>query len=141
VTRLGRAPTSAGDYAAIEQPDDSVVVGAKNASTRISALLRPPANRSSKAAARSASLTGGINRARAARQNKRRTKGPEKNQRHLPAVRPGTSAARVVTHRAHTSKITAAAYTRRPKNRTDGGVLRRRHPSRAQQKLYRRSNR
>jgi hypothetical protein len=38
---------------------------------------------------------------------------------------------------ALTNTISAPKYTRRLKNRTEGGVQRRRQPSRAQQKLNR----
>jgi len=40
--------------------------------------------------------------------------------------------------RALTNTTNAPRYTRRPRNRTDCGVVRRRQPSRAQQKLRRR---
>jgi hypothetical protein len=56
----------------------------------------------------------------------------------MPVDRRVALAARSITATMLATITTAPRYTRRPKNRTDGGVLRRRHPSRPQQRLNRR---
>ena len=75
--------------------------------------------------------------------------GPRHQRSHRRVVRAGTPVVRVDRARASSAAsattlatiTTAPTYTRRPRNRTDGGVARRRHPSRPQQRLKRRRER
>jgi hypothetical protein len=53
----------------------------------------------------------------------------------MPVDRRAALAVRLIIATMLATITTAPTYTRRPRNRTDGGVARRRHPSRPQQRL------
>ena len=102
--------------------------------------------RSSNAPGRSFSSTGRMSRARAAIQNRVRGKIDCHHRRQRRSVRTLTPTAPLSTRAfvregplssTENKSTTTAKYTRRPKNRTEGGVTRRRHPSWSQQKLCR----
>lgn len=123
-----------------------MVSGNKSASTCINRSVAVPEKRSSNDRGNPDSSTGGISLAFVKRQNAvagndsrhhcrhRSTvrRSTPTSDRNLPARR-GVSPASI----AATSTTSAPRYTRRPKNRNDGGVTRRRQPSRSQQKLNR----
>lgn len=90
------------------------------------------------------SSSGGKSRERSSCHSTLATKAVRHHDSHRFTVRRGTPAsARVLADsaaasaRTHAISTTTSAYTRRPRNRTDGGVTRRRQPSVAQHRLSR----
>ena len=132
-----------------ESGTDPVVAGASHRAAAVStsaavdsfALRISAASRSSKdSGSFDASGGGGANRARMTVQSGDCGNSPCHHVRHRWSVRRGTPVTRsacritpITSTRTEASSTTASQYTRRPRNRTDGGSARRRHPRRPQQ--------
>jgi hypothetical protein len=93
-------------------------------------------NRSTSERGNRVTSTGGISLARAVRKNALSTKAPPHHAAQRRNVRLGTALATNADRLA--ASTTTAAYTRRPRKRTDGGVSRFRQPPREQHSLNRR---
>ena len=116
-----------------------VVSGAITESSRSTPAVGPPRKRSSRDRGRSARVGAGT--MRPAITAKRLVEGKlfRHHALHRRAVRAGTPVSpasarpRIASATTLAMITTAPTYTRRPRNRTDGGVARRRHPRRPQQ--------
>jgi hypothetical protein len=124
-----------------------VLIGASHDRSFKTAADRPAANRSNNDVGSHRRSGGGTIRADSSTNGRLVVNEPRHQRSHLRVVRDGTPVARTAALAAMLVSATAAAtittaptYTRRPKNRTDGGVARRRHPSLPQQRLKRRTH-
>ena len=139
------------------RPGDTVTVGGRVERTHevdgglrvvcaIACRSSPSPNRASNPPGRSPASSTGTSAPRATRQKRLAANASDHQRRPRRTVRGLTAKrSRSASRRrsvspcanALTSTTTAPRYTRRPRNRTDAGVVRRRQPSRAQQKLTR----
>ena len=146
-----RTPCDPHPLRVISRPSPSAPAG-RAAQAAAAAARAPPPRRACDQHASSergnASIATGVaRRARIAAHVALATNSARHHRHHRPSVRPLTARRSHSAWRrravrpcasAVASTTTAPRKTRRPRKRTDSGVIRRRHPSRSQQKLSRR---